>query len=307
MEITEMCGKGGVGKTNCATSLAYYLSTKKGRKVAIVDQDGGHSVQKTLGMPGTLPANQVHMVLDHLRMAVIETTPFISIADAKTKNIPLKKYLGQFPGNMGIIPLSDMVNAFFGILTDIATLQKFMHLARILSDLEHDKYTDVIIDVEPTAGLERLLSNAAFTVRSLRNLQKQGRISLAVLGAKWPDIATYLKGDYIRNVEQHCQEIEWVTMMMFKARHILVCTPEASPVSQTFEVRRIIEGFGGVIHGYISNNMRGESHEETSLEPIKRLGLPVVRIKRQHKLHTDTDRPPILLAMGEQIAETFDR
>lgn len=181
-----------------------------------------------------------------------------------------------------------------------------MTLVKVLLQLEEANFTDIIIDVEPTAGLERLLSNAHSTVRSIRNLKNQGKISLTMLGVKWPDIAGYLKGDYIRDADVYSERIERTVTLIKSAIYFLVCTPEAGPVNQTFEVRRIIERFGGVVRGYIVNNIRGESHEEPNIARLTNSGLPIVRVQRRSELHTENpNRTDVLLEIGRIIARSL--
>ncbi len=303
MRVHIFCGKGGVGKTNSAVSLALLLSCDY--KTAIVDYDGGHSVKNTLGLKGNFSTNIVHEISSNLHVAVIENSDYIGIAQSQIQKFSLEDYLKQFPADFGIIPLSDMVNAFFGVPTDIPNLQKFVTLVNVLTQLEQSGFTDVVVDVEPTAGLERLLSNAGSTSRSIRNLKNSGKISLAILGVKWPDIAAYLKGEYVKNADNYCDRIEHAVEVIKGAMYLLVCTPEAGPVTQTFEVRRIIEKFGGKVRGYVVNNVRCEQFEEENIRMLPQ-DLPIVRIGRRSELHDMTpDKTPVLLEIGVVIAKSF--
>jgi hypothetical protein len=164
-------------------------------------------------------------------------------------------------------------------------------------------YHHVIIDVEPTAGFERLLTSATSTVQSLLNLKKQGVLTLSLLGAKWPDIAGYLKDDYIKRADFYTARIEHSVELIKGAKYLLVATPEESPVDQTFEVARIIEKFDGVVHGYVVNNIRGESHESGNIQRLVETGLPLVRIGRRRELHAHhPDRLSILAEIGREIS-----
>ncbi len=304
MQMRIFCGKGGVGKTTSAVSTALFLASQ-GQRTAIVDYDGGHSVKSTLGISGELSANVIHHgVCENLGIAIVENTAFASVALSKERGDSFDAYLEQFPGDLGIIPLADMVNAFFGVPTDVPNLQKFMTLVRVLLDLEEAGYSNVTIDVEPTAGLERLLSNADSTARSIRNLQKQGALSLLAIGAKWPDIAKYLKGEYIKSADRYSVRIERAVAMITGAVYLLVCIPEASPVGQALEVRGIIEKFGGLVRGCVVNNIRGEDYEEGNITRLAYAGMQIVRVKRRGQLHdAGSERSDMLLEIGEEIAQ----
>ena len=294
------CGKGGVGKTSSTVALALYLSSQRNKKVAVVDYDGGHSVANTLGLSSKLVPNVINKTDHNLSIVVVENTSFVPIKEAKRRGFTIDQYLQQFPGSLGILPLSDMVCEFFGVLTDVITMQKFAILVDVLAQLEKEKYTHVIIDVEPTAGLERLLTNAESTVHSLLNLQNKGRAELALIGVKWPEIRAYLKGEYIRHADQHCVQIQRTVKRLKASKYFIVCTPEASPVDQTFEVRRIIEKFGGRVTGYVVNNMRNEPHESDVLSRLSGVGVPLVLMQRRNELHRPgANKTEILLQMGE--------
>lgn len=306
MRTFIFCGKGGVGKTTSAVSLGLFLA-KEGEKTLIVDYDGGHSVQSTLctvRSDSSVCINNIHLVQENLCLAVIESTDYLGIMDVKKRGDSVQIYLAQFPNESGIVPLADMVNSFFGVPTDTVLLQKFTTLVRILKQAEEDGFENIIIDVEPTAGLERFLSNAEGMMRSLRNLQKQGIINLALLRAKWPDIAEYLSSGYIRNADQHCKDIRQAVEIIKEAFYFLVCTPESGPVKQVFEVWKIVSKFSGNVHGFVVNNMRGENHEEQNIEILLGRQLPVVRIRHRGELHVaGADRASILLETGRVIAK----
>ncbi len=305
MEVYIFGGKGGVGKTTSAVSVAVHKASL-GQKTAIVDYDGGHSVKNTLGLADDFPANTVHKVSANLHVAIIEFVNYLGIEQSKAQGQTLDEYLEQFPADLGFLPLIDMVNAFFGIPTDIPTFQKFVILVGVLHKLQKSGFENVVIDVEPTAGFERLLSNARSTIRSIRNLRDQGRLSLAILGAKWPDIAGFLKKEYIVNADTYCHRIQTTVGWITGAVYFIVCTPEAGPISQTFEVRKIIEKYGGVVKGYVVNNIRGDGHEESNIAKLtKNTQSHIIRIKRKPDLHasdlTNQYRSIILSEIGASI------
>jgi len=303
MQICVFCGKGGVGKTNSAVSFGVYSSQQLGKKTVLVDYDGGHSVTGTLGITRPLRPNEIHHHREKLDVVVIENTPFVGIAKAKATGKKLSDYLEQFPGDYGLIPFADMMNAFFGIPTDVPTLQKYSTLVVIFQQLKSLGYEQVIIDVEPTAGFERLISNADSTVRSLKQLSGKGLAFLALVGAKWPDVAGYLRSDYIRNIDTYSVNILRMVTALRHAKYFLVAIPEAIPVKQTFEVRQIIESFGGRIQGYIVNNIRGESYEGENIARLERNGECVLRIAHRKELHSGHhNKLAILAEIGEAIA-----
>lgn len=304
MHIHICAGKGGVGKTFAAVSLAVFLS-RIGQKTAIMDYDGGHSVCRTLGIVESILENEIYMIDPNLGIIIMGDVQYQNIADAKAEGVTMRTYLAQFRGSLGTIPLHDMIFHFWGLVPDMETLQKFAILADMLPILEEKGFDHIIIDVEPTAGLKRLLSHADKMVQGLRNLHDQGITSLTMLRVKWPDIASYLRSPYIRHFERHESRLENMVQRMKAANYTLVCIPEDGPVNQMAEIRAIISQFGGTTRGYIINNARDEKSEEVQIARVRAEGLPTVIIPHITEMHTGHDRTSILLETGRILFENL--
>lgn len=300
-------GKGGTGKTFDGTALAVYLS-RTGLKVGLIDYDGGHSVQNTLGLKTEIPINRLYPVRENLSVVVVEEFEFINIKKAKDQGWGLSKYLDQFPKDLGIVPYADMLFEFFGVPTDLETMQKFAILVHNFHLLKNEGYTDLIIDVEPTAGLKRLLSKTEEMVKSFNNLKNKGIVFLTLLGTQWPDIKGYLQSQYIKNIEIYTERIEETVAALKAANYFLACKPEFGPITQTFTVRKIIEHFGGKMSGCIVNDVRGESHEEDFIRMLQKHDLPVLRVPRNKLIHSsrtgiDLILEDLLNTIGENILQ----
>ena len=291
------CGKGGVGKTTNSVVLALYLSSI-GEKTLIIDYDGGHSVKSVLNSQQNITPNVIQICESHpsLYLAVVENFKFRSIIESQNQKIPFDNYLNQFPEDLGIIPFADMVHSFFGVPSDIGTLQKFIILVQLLSNAEG--FDNIIVDVEPTAGFERLLMTSNTIVRSLNNLQKTGIVPLTIIGAKWHEIGKYLRSSYIKGVKEYTDKIEKAVSFVVNARYVLVCVPEKDPVMQSFDMRVIIENFGGSISACVVNNTRNESHEQENIDLLTKHYLPIIKVSRNPKLHF-IDDPGYLSILSE--------
>lgn len=305
-KIIISAGKGGVGKTLVAVSLASFLSSRH-EKVGLIDYDGGHSVKNTLGLKEAIPTNKIHEVNEHFSVVVIDNTKYLTIIESKEKEMTLNEYLDQFPADHGIIPFADMVSQFFGVPTDIPSLQKFATLVASVVALKEAGCATIVIDVEPTAGLERLLTNADSMIRSLRRLKDKGLVFLGILGATWPDIKGYLKSDYIKKIDGYTEHIKSTVDTIRQARFLLVCTPELGPANQTFEVKRIIEDFGGKAYGCVVNNIRGEEHEDFVIDQLQVHQLPLLKVLHKSGMHVHQNgKDEILFEIGQSLFEAFN-
>ena len=301
VQIIIPAGKGGVGKTTVSTSIALFLSNN-GHKTALIDYDGGHSVKNTLDLKETILPNKIFEVNKNLSVVVIENTKYINITDSKAKGTDFADYLHQFPRDYGIIPFADMVSQFFGVPTDIPALQKFITLVTHIVSFKKEGYKNIVIDVEPTAGLERLLSNADTMIRSLRRLKNKGIVFLSLVGAPWPEIKKYLQSSYIKEIDSYTESIQIAVNAIKKAKFLLVCIPEFGPGDQTFDVSKIIKDFGGQPVACIINNIRGEEHEAHVINQLKMHGLPILKIPHDSVLQsTNGIRSKALSLIGENI------
>lgn len=302
-QIIVSAGKGGVGKTLCSTSLAVHFS--RSSPTALIDQDGGHSVARTLGLTEKLPHNELVEVIPNLRCLVVENYKFVSINAAKKAGWTFERYMSQFPEDFGYLALADMPFDFFGIPTDVILLQKFLVLVHAFHRLKNEGVKRIIIDVEPTAGLERLLVNAQTTARSLRNLNNQGRIKMGLVGVAWPEIAAYIASEYIANIETYIARFEEAVARLVDAIFLVVTTPKTLPVEQAFEIQAKVAGLGGRVHAYVVNDMRGAAYESRNIAllegGIKRT--PYLLVGHYDQLEESHGRIELLGEIGKKLSD----
>ena len=305
MRIIIFAGKGGVGKTISAASLALFLADQ-GENTIIIDYDKGHRVARTLGLEYFIPDNEILQVYPNLSVVIIESPEYINITRSKEKGIRLDRYLSQFPEDTGIVPLPDMMFEFWGAPFDIPEIHKFTLLVRTLSTLGGKNFANVIIDVEPTAGLERLLLKADVMVKSLANLRSKGILLLTMMGTgRWPDVTGYIKSDYIRQSSKYAKNIELAMALLKNAFYFIVCIPESGPVEQAFEIKEIIERFGGKIYGVVVNNIRGEESEAHNIRLLQDMHHPMKFVHRKSEIHIPHVSTEVLTQILRKIGKTL--
>ena len=306
MDITIFAGKGGVGKSTLAGAYALNQSEENG--VFMVDYDGGHSLTKVLALDGRLYTPNVlnRTGIKNLSIAVLDCINFEPIEESQKIGKNVGEYLSQFRRDYGLIPFCDMITTFFGGPTDIVSTSKFSSLIEIYYQAKEEHVGSLIIDVEPTAGLERLLKSTSLIARSIQNLQKTGWLKLKALGMEWPDIAAYLRGDYITNANKNAIKLEETANALKTAEYTLVCMPLEDAVDQIEYLKKLVISYGGTITGYAINNIMGEPLESEQIQRVCYMadGKPVVKLKRNLGL---LDRQPDLRreALKEAGRELF--
>lgn len=311
-KLRIFAGKGGVGKSTCATAYAVYQA-RNGKRVALIDLDAGHSVYCTLGVQGPEKTNSFTAPLPQvsdLYVAVAQPTSFQSLESIQASGGDLDSYLEQFPGDQGLIAFNDMCREFFGLCIDINSLQNIINLLQLIDFAQSFVGAhEVVIDVEPTAGLKHLLSGVDTTARSVRNLSEIGILKMAAIGLTWPDIKGFLDGSYIAEADRYAGRLEDLARWMRQAEYSLVSIGEASPAQQTFDVRHLVEGYGGNVSRCILNNLRGEPAEAQARAILEEHGLPIVCLDREPGIQHDIEvtevpkRIALLSRIGKKLSE----
>jgi anion-transporting ArsA/GET3 family ATPase len=306
MKITIFVGKGGVGKST--SSVAFALSQSESEKVLLIDYDGGHSLARVLAFEGReFVANVMNYTgIANLYLAVVNDLSFESIAKKKQQGENVQEYLSQFTGDYGLLPFLDMITNFFGAPTDISSTSKFLSLICLYHEAKAKGIKSIVIDVEPTAGLERLLNGTEAVTRSLRNLQGSGWLTIKTIGARWPDISAFMESEYIKKANIYTGRMTEVASVIKNAHYVIVTIPESSPVAQMGDVKRLVMSFGGTVFGYVINNIRNESHEQEQIAKVlsRSEKMPVVQVRHNCKLcdSKPSQRRKVLKEVGRLIS-----
>ena len=146
-------GKGGVGKTSCASSSAIWAA-EHGRNTLIISTDPAHSLGDSLGM----------------ELAPGEPTPVTGVKNLTALEINPKINMGEFQGITNMNPMEDlgmggMMDTFgMGDLEDFASMNppgidEALAFGKVLEfiETEHD-YDLIVFDTAPTGHTLRLLS-----------------------------------------------------------------------------------------------------------------------------------------------------
>ncbi|MHA2290158.1 MAG: ArsA family ATPase [Promethearchaeota archaeon] len=154
LKIIMFGGKGGVGKTTCASSAAIWAA-EHGRNTLIISTDPAHSLGDSLGIE--LPPGEATSIPGVNNLTALEIDPNADVSEYKglTTMNPLEG--GGMPDIMGGMPLMEDIQ-------DMASMSppgidEAFALLKVLEfiETEHD-YDLVIFDTAPTGHTLRFLS-----------------------------------------------------------------------------------------------------------------------------------------------------
>lgn len=312
MKIKVVAGKGGVGKSTVSTMLAMYEAIELNRQVLLIDNDGrrAHTISKIMNFERKrYVGNHINQTeIKNLFFTPVNPINFHRIQPKKNRKQPIEEYLKQFPDDYGYYPIGDMANIFWGIPTDLVMVEKFLTLVRIYHQALEKNIDTMIIDMEPTEGLERLINNVRVITKSMRGL-KEGSILQSLIGQAFEDIGAFFKGPYVRNADKYTLRMEMATDAIKQATFILVSIPEITPIEQMYEIISLIRSINGNVAGFVFNNPRGTDTEKKLMEEFKEdIDNPVALIEHNDNIcnmvNTE-ERIHALLKGGKELLPFF--
>jgi len=154
LEIIMFGGKGGVGKTTCASSAAIWAA-EHGRNTLIISTDPAHSLGDSFGI--TLPPGEPTKISGVERLTALEIDPKVDVSEYKglTSMSPVEG--AEMSDIMGGLPmmedLQDMTSMSPPGIDEAFALLKVLEFI----ETDHD-YDLVIFDTAPTGHTLRFLS-----------------------------------------------------------------------------------------------------------------------------------------------------
>ncbi|MFO7796851.1 MAG: ArsA family ATPase [Promethearchaeati archaeon] len=152
LQMVMFGGKGGVGKTSCATSSAIWAA-EHGKRTLIISTDPAHSLGDSLGLE--LPPGEPTLVKEVENLTALEINP--------------KANMSEFEGMTNINPIEEMgipgmgEMGMFGELQELSSMNppgidEALAFAKVLEFIETDHDYDLIIfDTAPTGHTLRFL------------------------------------------------------------------------------------------------------------------------------------------------------
>ncbi|XP_041990710.1 ATPase GET3B-like isoform X1 [Salvia splendens] len=169
-------GKGGVGKTSCAASLAVKLANQ-GHPTIVVSTDPAHSLSDSFDQNLTggmlVPVQGVDSPLYALELNPEKAREELSSKgqhdEGAVRNVMDSMGLGGFAGMMGDLKLDELLETSPPGLDEIVAISKVM---KFLDSPEYSEFRRIVFDTAPTGHTLRLLSLPDFLDASIGKMMK---------------------------------------------------------------------------------------------------------------------------------------
>ena len=238
-------GKGGVGKTTCASSAGLYLA-KEGFKTLVISTDPAHSLSDSLGQK---IGDQIKGVEGVKNLSVLEVNAQKALSQFKVKyEAQIKKifdtstYLDQ----------EDIDSIFALPIPGIDEVMGFKTIVDLIEEAKFDKY---IVDTAPTGHALRLLTLPELLdewIKVLAKMRWKYRYMVESFSGKYnPDEGD----DFLVEMKKTVKKIEGLLKDQSKCEFIAVTIPEDMAILETERLINNLNKYGIKVRQLAVNNV----------------------------------------------------
>jgi len=238
-------GKGGVGKTTCASSAGFYLAGE-GKRVLVVSTDPAHSLSDSLGQK---IGNEIKEVKGVRNLSVLEIDAQKALSQSKIKyEAQIKKifdtstYLDQ----------EDIDSIFALPIPGIDEVMGFKAIVDLIEEAKFDKY---IVDTAPTGHALRLLTLPELLdewIKVLARMRWKYRHMVETFSGKYnPDEGD----DFLMEMKKTVKRIEGLLKDQSRCEFIAVTIPEDMAILETERLLNSLGAYGIKVKQLVLNNV----------------------------------------------------
>jgi len=238
-------GKGGVGKTTCASRAGLYLA-KEGFKTLVISTDPAHSLSDSLGQK---IGDEIKEVKGIKNLSALEVNAQKALSQFKIKyESQIKKifdtstYLDQ-----------DDIDAFFSLpIPGIDEVMGFKTIIDLIDEAKFDKY---IVDTAPTGHALRLLALPQLLdewIKVLAKMRWKYRYMVETFSGKYnPDEGD----DFLVEMKRTVKKIEGMLKDRKRCEFVAVTIPEDMAILETERLVSDLNNYGIKVKQLLVNNV----------------------------------------------------
>ena len=238
-------GKGGVGKTTCASSAGFYLA-KEGFKTLVISTDPAHSLSDSLGQR---IGDEIKEVRGVKKLSALEVNAQKALSQFKIRyEDQIKKifdtstYLDQ-----------EDIDAFFALpIPGIDEVMGFKTIVDLIDEAGFDKY---IVDTAPTGHALRLLALPQLLdewIKVLARMRWKYRYMVESFSGKYnPDEGD----DFLVEMKKTVKKIEDLLKDRKRCEFVAVTIPEDMAILETERLVSNLNNYGIKVKQLLVNNV----------------------------------------------------
>jgi arsenite-transporting ATPase len=237
-------GKGGVGKTSCASATAIELS--KTFKTLLISTDPAHSVSDCLGQQ---IGNGIHVVKGVENLAATEIIAEQAYSEFKKENEDELKTLFETSTNLDSEDIDDLLRL------SIPGIDEVMSLKNIIDFIEKGEFEKYIVDMAPSGHALRLISSPMMLDQWIKVAAKM-RWKYRYMVTSFSGTYTQDKTDALLfNLKKTVKKIESLFRDIAQCEFIPVCIPESMAVLETGRLISSLQESNLSVRQLIVNNV----------------------------------------------------
>ena len=238
-------GKGGVGKTTCASSAGLYLA-KEGFKTLVISTDPAHSLSDSLGQK---IGDQIKGVEGVKNLSVLEVNAQKALSQFKVKyEAQIKKIFDTST----YLDHEDIDSIFALPIPGIDEVMGFKTIVDLIEEAKFDKY---IVDTAPTGHALRLLTLPELLdewIKVLAKMRWKYRYMVESFSGKYnPDEGD----DFLVEMKKTVKKIEGLLKDQDKCEFIAVTIPEDMAILETERLINNLNKYGIKVRQLAVNNV----------------------------------------------------
>ena len=238
-------GKGGVGKTTCASSAGLYLA-KEGFKTLVISTDPAHSLSDSLGQR---IGDEIKEIKGVKKLSALEVNAQVALSQFKIR------YEGQIKKIFDTSTYLDQedIDAFFALpIPGIDEVMGFKTIVDLIDEAKFDKY---IVDTAPTGHALRLLALPQLLdewIKVLARMRWKYRYMVESFSGKYnPDEGD----DFLVEMKKTVKKIEDLLKDRKRCEFVAVTIPEDMAILETERLVSDLNGYGIKVRQLLVNNV----------------------------------------------------
>ena len=238
-------GKGGVGKTTCASSAGLYLAGE-GFKVLVISTDPAHSLSDSLAQKFGAEIKEVKGIKN---LSVLEINAQKALSQFKAGN---EKQIKRILNTSTYLDQQDIDALFTLPLPGLDELMGFKTIVDLIDKGEFDKY---IVDTAPTGHALRLLTLPGLLdewIKVMGRMRWKYRYMVETFSGGYKEDEG---DDFLLSMKKMVKRIEGLLKDQSRCEFIAVTIPEDMAISETERLVSDLQRYGIKVKQLIVNNV----------------------------------------------------